>query len=140
MTKTLCLLHGILCVEQPETIVHLLDGRDSFAYNYNISVVNVEHGENGEQIIHADAGENTVEMFQYDSIELQGKLSQNGIIKALLEAEFPADIQSKLVNDYNAAKEKVLPLTAKSGYVEFLNRRKAIKEMVETDCIELPNE
>ena len=61
--------------------------------------------------------------------------TQNNIIETLLTEKYPSDVEQKLVNDYNAAVAKVLPASAKEGYLAFLADRKAIKEMVEADCV-----
>lgn len=142
MEKNIIKLHeGLVADTMPEKIIDLNDGKDGFVYNYGIQEVTeevtVEPAEEEEEPHTA-----TVTKYRHNSVVMTAPKTQNHIIETLLTAKYPTNREQKLLNDYNAAKEKILPTSAKDGYLDFLAEKKAIKEMVEADCAEygIPNE
>ena len=135
MEKKIIKLHeGLVSDTMPETFVDLNDGKGGFVYNYGVKPfteeVTVEPAEEEEEP-HTEK----VTKYCHNSIVMSAPKTQNNIIETLLTEKYPSDVEQKLVNDYNAAVAKVLPTSAKEGYLAFLADRKAIKEMVEADCV-----
>lgn len=142
MEKNIIKLHeGLVSDTMPEKIIDLNDGKGGFVYNYGIQEVTeevtVEPAEEEEEPHTA-----TVTKYRHNSVVMTAPKTQNHIIETLLTVKYPVNREQKLLNDYNAAKEKILPTSAKDGYLDFLAEKKAIKEMVEADCAEygIPNE
>lgn len=81
--------------------------------------------------------------YNIEPVEQEGKTSYNcnqvvvwslakdEIKRALINEEFPHDIEQKLINDFNAANAGILPETAKQPYFDFLQKRKELKAMVD---------
>lgn len=58
--------------------------------------------------------------------------------KAVITHLWDSDKEAKIVNDYNAAQLGILTeRSATDDYKEYLQKRKAIKEMIDNDCKEL---
>lgn len=140
MEKKIIKLHeGLVSDTMPETFVDLNDGKGGFVYNYGVKPfteeVTVEPAEEEEP--HTEK----VTKYCHNSIVMSAPKTQNNIIETLLTAKYPANREQKLLNDYNASKERVLPSSAKDGYLAFLADKKSIKEMVEADCTKygIPN-
>ena len=141
MEKGIIKLHeGLVSDTMPEKIMDLNDGKGGFIYNYGIEEVT-------EEVTVDPASEEeephtaTVTKYRHNALVMAAPKTQNNILETLLAEKYPGHVEQKLFNDYNAAKEKVLPTSAKEGYLQFLADRKAIKEMVEADCAEygVPN-
>ena len=141
MEKGIIKLHeGLVSDTMPEKIMDLNDGKGGFIYNYGIEEVTEEvtvDPASEEEESHAA----TVTKYRHNALVMAAPKTQNNILETLLAEKYPGHVEQKLFNDYNAAKEKVLPSSAKEGYLQFLADRKAIKEMVEADCAEygVPN-
>ena len=138
--KIIKLHEGLVSDTMPETFVDLNDGKGGFIYNFDIE-------ETTEEVTVEPASEEeephttTVTKYRHKSLVMNAPKTQNHIIETILSERYPDHQEQKLFNDYNAAKEKVLPASAKEGYLAFLADRKAIKEMVEADCaiFNIPN-
>lgn len=142
MEKNIIKLHeGLVSDTMPEKIIDLNDGKGGFVYNFDIEEfpeeVTVEPAEEEEEA-HAA----TVTKYRHSSLVMTAPKTQNHILETLLTERVPANREQKLLNDYNAAKENILPESAKAAYLEFLAEKKRIKEMVESDCevYSIPNE
>jgi len=108
--------------DRPTTFARQHDGQETVLYNFNIT----------PGIQETDAGiENG---FYYDSLRVSYPLTQRNVLSTLIAAVYPADVEAKLQNDYNAAVMMLEPAEKKQGYVAFLELRKALKEMVISDC------
>lgn len=130
MDTTIIKLHtGLEADSRPESFVDLGDGKGGFVYNFNVEeqTVPVDPAPEEEEA-------HSVTRYRYDSLTMEAPKTQNHILATLLAERYPADLESKLVNDYNAAREKLLPSSSKDRYLDFLADRKAIKAMVEADC------
>lgn len=95
----------------PEPIESVGDG--SHLVNYNIELV--------EQDGNPSYNCNQVVVWSLEKDEIK---------RAIINEEFPHDIEQKLINDFNAANAGILPEESKQPYFDFLNKRKALKEMV----------
>ncbi len=142
MEKKFINLHeGLMSDTMPEKIVDLNDGQGGFVYNFDIREVSeevtVDPAEEEEEAHTA-----TVTKYRHSSLVMTAPKTQNHILETLLSERIPINREQKLLNDYNAAMEGILPESAKNGYLEFLVEKKAIKEMVEADCAEygIPND
>ena len=142
MENNIIKLHeGLVSDTMPEKIIDLNDGKGGFVYNFDIEEfpeeVTVEPAEEEEEAHTA-----TVTKYRHSSLVMTAPKTQNHIIETLLTERVPANREQKLLNDYNAAKENILPESAKAAYLEFLAEKKRIKEMVESDCevYSIPNE
>lgn len=63
-------------------------------------------------------------------------LSEDNITIAVINALWGADMENKLINDYNAAKLGVLDDSYIDTYTTFLAERKAVKEQIASDYTE----
>ena len=142
MEKNIIKLHeGLVSDTMPEKIIDLNDGKGGFVYNFDIEEfpeeVTVEPAEEEEESHTA-----TVTKYRHSSLVMTAPKTQNHMLETLLTERVPANREQKLLNDYNAAKENILPEAAKAAYLEFLAEKKRIKEMVEADCevYSIPNE
>lgn len=79
----------------------------------------------------------TGKMFSYDSLRVEYPTTADNIFSTLLSAKYPANTESKLVNEYQSALLGILPATHKKPYEDFLRDRLAIREMVDSDCNKL---
>ena len=56
------------------------------------------------------------------------------MFETLITAKYPANTESKLINDYNAAMAGIEDENKKQPYLNFLADRKQLHAMVEADC------
>ena len=134
MKKDIIKLHeGIINDIKPETFVDLNDGKGGFVYNFEVE--EIEEKVPAEQTEEDEEPQTTnATKYRYSSLVMEAPKTQNNILETLLSERIPINREQKLLNDYNAAKEKILPASAKEAYIEFLAEKKRIKEMVEDDC------
>lgn len=132
---------NLLAEERPEVIENLHNGQGTVHYNHNIKEVLVKENEGGALEVVTEEAEATGKRFQYDALRVEYPTTRNNILATLLNAKYDSNQESKLENDYNAAKEGILDESAKEPYLAFLRDRKALKEMVEADCepLNIPN-
>lgn len=105
-------------------------GNGSYLYHYNIREEEVQMGES-----------ETHTQYSCDEVVVW-ELSSNAITKAVIESEYPTDIEQKLINDYNAVQFGVIDAdedgeraaNIASNYQSFLEARERIKAQVERDC------
>jgi hypothetical protein len=93
-------------------------------YNFNQHFVEVE-SEDGTK-----SKEN-----EYDSLLIDYPVNANHILETLIYEKYPSGIEQKLINDYNAAVAGIEEKAKKQPYLDFLNDRKALRAMVDADCI-----
>lgn len=134
MAKTDVLTTNLLANEKPAVIEDLNNGQGTFLYNHNIKEVLVVESEMGGIEITTDPDAATGTMYQYDSVRVEYPRTADNIFGTLLQAKYPSDRESKLVNEYQSAELGILSPDAKVGYENFLRDRKAIREMVDADC------
>lgn len=124
----------LLAKEKPAVIEDLNNGQGTFLYNHNIQEVLVEESEMGGVSITTDPDAATGTMYQYDSVRVEYPKTADNIFGTLLQAKYPSDRESKLLNEYQSAMLEILSPDAKVGYETFLRDRMAIRNMVDADC------
>ena len=92
-------------------------------YNHNQHYVEVEN----------EQGKKT-KVNEYDSLLVKYPVTDNTILAALLNARYDANMENKLLNDYNAAVLGIEDDSKKQPYLDFLAERKALRAMIDTDC------
>lgn len=133
---------GLLSDNSPEVILDLKNGQGTFLYNHNIKEVKVIKDENGGITITEDAEKATGSMFQYDSLRCGYPQTADNIFATLITAKYPANVESKLVNEYQSAVLGLLDPSYEEPYKAFLRDRLAIRAAVDNDCatINIPTE
>lgn len=92
-------------------------------YNHNQHYVEVEN----------EQGKKT-KVNEYDSLLVKYPVTANTILAALINARYDANMENKLLNDYNAAVLGIEDDSKKQPYLDFLAERKALRAMIDTDC------
>lgn len=98
----------------------VFDRINSYSIDYNYNIEEVEDG------------------YAYDSIRIECPielLSSNIVFKSLIEGLYPLSVELKLKNDYESAVNGIEPIEKKQPYLDFLQARKDLHDMVENDCI-----
>ncbi len=125
---------GLLSPTRPQVIDPYNNGQGTVLYNHNIVEVDVVKDENGGVTITTDPDTATGKMYQYDSLRVEYPTTADNIFSTLLSAKYPANTESKLVNEYQSAELGILPAEYKKPYENFLRDRLAIRNMVDSDC------
>lgn len=125
---------GLLTQTRPPVIDPYNNGQGTVLYNHNIVEVDVINDEMGGVTITDDPETATGKMYQYDSLRVEYPTTADHIFSTLLSAKYPANTESKLVNEYQSAVLGLLPADYKKPYEDFLRDRLAIREMVDSDC------
>lgn len=112
----------LFLTERPATFARQMDREETVLYNFNI-----EAGERQNET-GVEAG------YYYDSLRVSYPLTQRNVFETLLRALYPQDVEMKLQNDFNAVSVGMESLEKKQAYIDFLDHRKQLKEMVEADC------
>lgn len=107
---------------RPEALINQNNG--SWLYNYDIISVMKTDSITGEQRTEWECGQVTI----------WGEVTRKKVKSAIIVSEISPEDEKKLINDYNAYQESVLTDDKfKQDYLSFLQRRKAIKELVDAD-------
>ena len=112
---------------QPEKISN--NGNGSITYRWDIKEVEMPR-QMGETVT-------TETKWQCSEVIVWGTITRSKIVRAVIEEKWGMDVESKLMNDYNAAVIGVLPIEYKTRYTEFLTDRKAVKDQINADCAEI---
>lgn len=132
--ETSILSIGLLSANRPQVIDPYNNGQGTILYNHNIAEVDVIKDEMGGITLTDDPEKATGKMFRYDSLRVEYPTTADNIFSTLLSAKYPANTESKLVNEYNSAELGLLPKEYKKPYEDFLRGRLAIRNMVDSDC------
>lgn len=135
--ETKILSIGLLSKERPQVIDPYNNGQGTVLYNHNITEVDVVADEMGGVTITTDPETATGKMFRYDSLRVEYPTTADNIFSTLLSAKYPANTESKLVNEYQSSVLGILPPEYKKPYEDFLKDRIAIRNMVDSDCATL---
>ncbi len=135
--ETKILSIGLLSKERPQVIDPYNNGQGTVLYNHNITEVDVVADEMGGIAIATDPKTATGKMFRYDSLRVEYPTTADNIFSTLLSAKYPANTESKLVNEYQSSVLGLLPPEYKKPYEDFLKDRIAIRNMVDSDCATL---
>lgn len=106
-------------------------GNGNWWYNYNIHEVQMENMD-GDMMT----------SYEYECIQIQGEVTSNKVLRAILAEKYPADVEQKLINDFNAMQLGVIPMTideegeevGPQRYMEYLQFRTEMKAQIEQDC------
>ena len=128
---------GLLSKAKPDTIENLNNGQGTFLYNHNVKEVLVIDSGEGAPVITEDEEKATGKMWQYDSLRVEYPKTADNIFSTLLTAKYPANTESKLVNEYQSSVLGIMSPDAKVPYENFLRDRLAIRDMVNKNCEEL---
>lgn len=128
---------GLLSNNKPTVIDDLNNGQGTFLYNHNVKEVLVIDSGEGAPFVTEDEEKATGKMWQYDSLRVEYPKTADNIFSTLLTAKYPANTESKLVNEYQSSVLGIMSDDAKVPYENFLRDRLAIREMVNKDCKEL---
>lgn len=128
---------GLLSNNKPTVIDDLNNGQGTFLYNHNVKEVLVIDSGEGAPFVTEDEEKATGKMWQYDSLRVEYPKTADNIFSTLLTAKYPANTESKLVNEYQSSVLGIMSDDAKVPYENFLRDRLAIREMVNKDCQEL---
>lgn len=128
---------GLLSETRPSVIDPYNNGQGTVLYNHNIVEVDVIKDEMGGVTITASPKTATGKMYRYDSLRVEYPTTADHIFSTLLSAKYPANTESKLVNEYQSAVLGILPKENKKPYENFLRDRLAIRKMVDSDCATL---
>lgn len=136
-TMSLQRLHVGLRSEKPQPTFDVIDRiKGTTLYNFNQHYVEVEADE-------ANAGNTeggkakaaaTKKVNEYSSLLVDYPVTANTILRTMIEAKYGASVESKLINDYNAACAGIEDESKKAPYLQFLSERKALRAMIDADC------
>lgn len=135
--ETKVLFIGLLAKTKPDTIDNLNNGQGTFLYNHNVKEVLVIDNEEGTPTVTQDEEKATGKMWQYDSLRVEYPKTADNIFSTLLTAKYPANTESKLVNEYQSSVLGIMSPDAAVPYENFLRDRLAIRDMVNKDCEDL---
>lgn len=102
------------------------DGDGSYLYRWDVREETREMGDDMSPVI----------SYSYNEVRVWPTLTANKILEACINALWDKDVEQKKLNDYNAAQLGILDISYIDAYREFLERRKALKEQVESDFAE----
>jgi hypothetical protein len=118
------------------------NGDGSYTYRWNIKEIEMPSG-----IVSDDSesgAEGTDTKWECNEVIVWATVTRAKITEAVLISLWRHGDEAKLQNDFNAAKEGVFGDVEGAEaqkyinrYTEFLNKRKAIKEQILSDCAEL---
>ena len=99
-------------------------GDGSFLYNYDIL----------PEVVPGNIGLPDREGFICSQVIINEEPIKKAVKKAVIESEFSDDEEKKLINDFNAFSIGALTDEKyQNNYYAFLDRRKAIKEMIDNE-------
>lgn len=75
-------------------------------------------------------GETATISWQCFEVVVWGNPTADKVTEAVVTALWPSNIEAKLINDYNAAKEGLLTQEYEQAYIDFINQRKAVKNEI----------
>lgn len=109
-------------------------GNGSYIYRWDIQEVQVENNS-----LETEQGStNTVTKWTCNEVVVWGMVTNDKLKKAVITHLWDSDKEAKIINDYNASLLGILTeKSATDNYKEYLQKRKAIKEMIDNDCQEL---
>ena len=98
----------------------------SWLYNYDITSSSITDPQTGEER----------EDWECSQVVIWGEVTKKKAKAAVIASEVSPEDEKKLINDYNAFKESVLTDEKyKQNYLDFLLRRKDLKDMVNNESL-----
>lgn len=110
--------------EKPKIIENVPNGANYYRYDFK-EVVKEKTLMQPSQI-----------QFECETVIIWSPLSKDKITAAVMADRWGLDYENKLLNDYYGAIEGILPIEKKQPYLDFLVKRKEIKEQITKDCLE----
>ena len=119
---------------QPEKLQANGDG--SYTYRWDIKEVQVEsHSSTSSE---ADPETvSSVAKWACDEVVVWGTVTNDKQKEAVINHLWGSDKEAKLINDYNAVQLGILSSDFADPYVEYLSKRKEMKDQIDADCVEL---
>ena len=119
---------------QPEKLQANGDG--SYTYRWDIKEVQVEsHSSTSSE---ADPETvSSVAKWACDEVVEWGTVTNDKLKEAVINHLWGSDKEAKLINDYNAVQLGILSSDFADPYVEYLSKRKEMKDQIDADCVEL---
>lgn len=119
---------------QPEKLQANGDG--SYTYRWDIKEVQVEsHSSTSSE---ADPETvSSVAKWACDEVVVWGTVTNDKLKEAVINHLWGSDKEAKLINDYNAVQLGILSSDFADPYVEYLSKRKEMKDQIDADCVEL---
>lgn len=112
------------------------NGDGSYTYRWDIKEIQVES--NSPENLEADPkAVNTVAKWTCDEVVVWGTVTNDKLKEAVINHLWGSDKEAKLINDYNAVQFGILGEEFAAPYMEYLRKRKEMKDLVDTDCVEL---
>lgn len=99
------------------------DGDGSYLYRWDVREETREMGEDITPAIY----------YSYNEVRVWPTLTANKILEACINALWDKNVEQKKLNDYNAAQLGILGEEYIDSYKDFLTKRKALKEQVDSD-------
>lgn len=100
-------------------------GNGSFLYRQNIVEVTNQEDEVS---------------YECDEFVIAGAISREDIVRTVINDLYGQGLEQKLINDYNASVNGILPVGAGNEYLSYLEDRKVIKQTILDDWNEYLNE
>lgn len=116
------------CDVKPKIIDDLHSSSGTFMYNYNVCNIQRES-------VDSDGNVTNTPSFKFSSVRVEWPKTASNIFKTVLLAEYPIDVQSKMLNEFESVKLDILSAEKASNYKAFLSKRAKLKEMVNNDCL-----
>lgn len=88
---------------------------------------------NGSHLFRWDIEEKQIEegsVWECYEVLVWNEPNRNKVTEAVIKALWETNVEAKLLNDYNAANEGVLDASYKQTYIDFLSKRRAVKEEI----------
>ena len=119
---------------QPEKLQANGDG--SYTYRWDIKEVQVEsHSSTSSE---ADPETvSSVAKWACDEVVVWGTVTNDKLKESVINHLWGSDKEAKLINDYNAVQLGILSSDFADPYVEYLSKRKEMKDQIDADCVEL---
>lgn len=112
--------------------IYEANGDGSYTYRWDIQAVEVPAGTDNEE---------STTKWECEEVIVWGTVTSNKLTDAVINHLWPKDHEQKLINEYNGAtlglfgaKTSTKAQNKIDAYKEFLNKRKAIKLQIDTDC------
>ena len=112
--------------------IYEANGDGSYTYRWDIQAVEVSAGTDNEE---------RSTKWECEEVVVWGTVTSGKITEAVVNHLWPKDHEQKLINEYNGAalglfgaKKSTEAQNKIEAYREFLNKRKAIKLQIDTDC------
>lgn len=112
--------------------IYEANGDGSYTYRWDIQAVEVPAGTDNEE---------STTKWECEEVVVWGTVTSNKLTDAVINHLWPKDHEQKLINEYNGATLGLFGAQTSTdaqnkidAYKDFLNKRKAIKLQIDTDC------